>query len=40
VNDGPCGVSGLNRCLHDEYVRTKEIGFDPARLAAEDVRRE
>jgi exodeoxyribonuclease V alpha subunit len=25
VNDGPCGVSGLNRCLHDEYVRTKDL---------------
>ncbi|WP_407112441.1 AAA family ATPase [Bradyrhizobium sp. LMG 9283] len=25
VNDGPCGVSGLNRCLHDEYLRRKDL---------------
>jgi exodeoxyribonuclease V alpha subunit len=25
VNDGPCGVAGLNRRLHDKYLRTKEL---------------
>ncbi|MGV7219556.1 AAA family ATPase [Bradyrhizobium sp. UFLA05-112] len=25
VNDGPCGVSGLNRRLHDEYLRRKDL---------------
>jgi len=25
VNDGPCGVSGLNRRLHEEYLRTKDL---------------
>jgi exodeoxyribonuclease V alpha subunit len=25
VNDGPCGVTGLNRRLHDEYLRTKDL---------------
>ena len=25
VNDGPCGVSGLNRRLHDEYLRRKGL---------------
>lgn len=25
VNDGPCGVAGLNRRLHDEYLRTKDL---------------
>jgi exodeoxyribonuclease V alpha subunit len=25
VNDGPCGVTGLNRRLHDEYLRRKDL---------------
>ncbi len=25
INDGPCGVAGLNRRLHDEYLRRKEL---------------
>lgn len=25
VNDGPCGVAGLNRRLHDEYLRRKDL---------------
>lgn len=25
VNDGPCGVAGLNRRLHDEYLRAKNL---------------
>jgi exodeoxyribonuclease V alpha subunit len=25
VNDGPCGVAGINRRLHDKYLRTKEL---------------
>jgi exodeoxyribonuclease V alpha subunit len=25
VNDGPCGVAGLNRRLHDEYLRTRDL---------------
>jgi exodeoxyribonuclease V alpha subunit len=25
VNDGPCGVAGLNRRLHDEYLRTRNL---------------
>jgi exodeoxyribonuclease V alpha subunit len=25
VNDGPCGVAGLNRRLHDEYLRMKDL---------------
>ncbi|WP_245330410.1 ATP-dependent RecD-like DNA helicase [Bradyrhizobium sp. AS23.2] len=25
VNDGPCGVTGLNRRLHEEYLRRKDL---------------
>ena len=25
VNDGPCGVAGLNQRLHDEYLRTRNL---------------
>ncbi|AND89549.1 MULTISPECIES: AAA family ATPase [Bradyrhizobium] len=25
INDGPCGVAGLNRRLHDEYLRRKDL---------------
>ncbi|MDA9492409.1 AAA family ATPase [Bradyrhizobium sp. CCBAU 11361] len=25
VNDGPCGIAGLNRRLHDEYLRSKDL---------------
>lgn len=25
VNDGPCGVAGLNQRLHDEYLRRKDL---------------
>lgn len=25
VNEGPCGVAGLNRRLHDEYLRRKDL---------------
>jgi exodeoxyribonuclease V alpha subunit len=25
VNNGPCGVAGLNRRLHDEYLRTRNL---------------
>jgi exodeoxyribonuclease V alpha subunit len=25
VNDSPCGVAGLNRRLHDEYLRTRSL---------------